>query len=162
MECSSSGLWGQGSRGGNVCNLKEERVWWAGKTFRLRHHSDTCARKRAQGSQIQQQEPLIMTEIQQSFGHSGRELQSIETCFEEAPLGRMAKHKNIAMPSHWLRTSQEDCCLCSKKNEDAEALSANCIPGKWTGSCFLKADMSREPPWLPHKVSWSKWGDLTI
>ena len=121
MECSSRGLWGQGSGWGNICNLKEQRIWWAGKAFRLRYHSDTCARKRAQGSQIQQQEPLIMREIQQSFGHSSRELQNIDTWFEEAPLGRMAKHKNLAMPSHWLRTSQKDYYLCSENNEDAEA-----------------------------------------
>ena len=62
-----------------------------------------------------------MIEIQQSFGHSTRELQSIDTWFEEVPLGRMAKHKNLAMPSHWLRTSQKDYYLCSKNNEDAKA-----------------------------------------
>ena len=62
-----------------------------------------------------------MIEIQQSFGHSTRELQSIDTWFEEVPLGRMAKHKNLAMPSHWLRTSEEDYYLCSKNNEEAKA-----------------------------------------
>ena len=45
---------------------------------------------------------------------------------------------------------------------DTDTLFTSCIPCRWTGSHFLKGDISREPPWLPHKMSWSKWGLLTI
>lgn len=91
---------------------------WAGKAFRLRYHSDTGARKRAQGSQIQQ-EPLIMIESSKVFGHSTRELQSIDTWFGGAT-GQNGQAQYLHA-SHWLRTSQEDYCLCSKNNEDAKA-----------------------------------------